>query len=381
MVGGRGGGLRLLVLVPLLVAGAAAPAVGLDEVVTKRVVRVRDLPTLSGQVVPLLELGVETYGRLNATRDNVVLIGHFLAGDGHAAGRLGDASGPVGWWDALIGPGLAIDTNRLFVVSLDLPCNMKVKSPAVVTTGPSTVDPRTGRRYGLDFPAFGVRDMVRAQRAALDALGVRRLVAVIGPSMGGMLAWQWAVEFPDHMDLIVPASAPITFSASQRAGMQAAAAAVRADPQWAFGAYADLGTDPSLGVAMAMQGLSAIAAGPVAQWSFWLNLQRHLADARRFDANHYLSLIDLHLGWDLGSELGSREAAYRRIRARVLVLGSQDDDFVTPALLREATGELQAAGASARLVLVAGRNGHLSVLDDARLFGPALAQELARVTP
>ncbi|MCO5166806.1 MAG: alpha/beta fold hydrolase [Planctomycetes bacterium] len=359
----------------------ASPAAALDEVVTKRVVRVRDLPTLSGQVLPLLELGVETYGRLNAARDNVVLLSHFLAGDGHAAGRLGDPSGPVGWWDALIGPGHAIDTDRLFVVSMDLPCNMKVGSPAVVTTGPSTVDPRTGRRYGLDFPAFGVRDMVRAQRAVLDALGVRRLVAVIGPSMGGMIAWQWAVEFPDFMDLVVPASAPVTFTEAQRAGMRSAALAVRSDPQWAFGGYADAGTDPSFGVAMAMHGLSAIAAGPMAQWRFWLDLPRHLADARRYDANHYLWLLDLHVGWDLGAELGSREAAYRRVRARVLVLGSQDDDFVTPTDLRQATGELQAAGGSARLVLVAGRNGHLSVLEDARLFGPALAQELARVAP
>lgn len=361
---------------------AATPASALDEVVTRRAVRVRDVPTLSGQVLPLLELGVETYGRLDATRDNVVLMCHFLAGDGHAAGRLGDAKGPVGWWDELIGPGKAIDTDRFFVVSMDLPCNMKVgKTSWVLTTGPSTVDPRTGRRYGLDFPALSVRDMVRCQRAVLDALGVRRLAAVIGPSMGGMIAWQWAVEFPDYVDLVVAASAPVTFTASQRSGMRSAALAVRSDPQWAFGRYAELGTDPSFGVCMAMRGLSAVVSGPTDAWTFWLNLPTYLADARRYDANHYLYLIDLHVGWDLGSELGSREAAYRRVRARVLVMGSEDDDFVTPDDLRDVVREASAEGVQARLVFVPGAHRHLSVLEDAALFGPAIAQELARLAP
>lgn len=363
------------------VALGAAPALALDEVVTKRAVRVRDVPTLSGDVLPVLELGVETYGRLNATADNVVLVCHYLAGDGHAAGRLGDASGPVGWWDDLIGPGAAIDTDRLFVVSMDLPCNMNVKSRSVLTTGPSTIDPRTGKPYGLDFPALSVRDMVRCQRAILDALGVRRLVAVVGPSMGGMIAWQWAVEFPDFMDLIVAASAPVTFTPSDRSGMRSAAAAVRSDPQWAFGRYLELGTDPSFGVCMAMRGLSAVVSGPTDLWSFWLDLPSYLAEARRYDANHYLALIDLHVGWDLGAALGSRAAAYRRVRARVLVMGSEDDDFVTPAELRAAAREAAAQGVSTRVVLVRGTHGHLSVLDDAALFGPAIAQELGRLAP
>lgn len=358
-----------------------APALALDEVVTRRPVRVRDVPTLAGEVLPLLELGVETYGALNATRDNVVLVCHYLAGDGHAAGRLDDASGPVGWWDELIGPGAAIDTDRFFVVSMDLPCNLKVDSGPVVTTGPSTIDPRTGRPYGLEFPALSVRDMVRCQRAILDAMGVRRLAAVVGPSMGGMIAWQWAVEFPDFMDLIVPVGAPVTFTSSDRSGMRSAGLAVRSDPQWAFGRYRELGTDPAFGVCMAMRGLSAIVGGSTDLWTFWLNLPTYLADARRYDANHYLYLIDLHVGWDLGAELGSREAALRRVRARALILGSEDDDFVTPADLREVAREARAAGVDGRLVLVRGSHGHLSVLEDAALLGPAIAQELARLAP
>lgn len=367
----RGWAIRAMLV--LLAGVGVGPAAGLDEVVTRRVVRVQPFTTLSGAVLPSLELGVETYGTLRPAKDNVVLLSHYLAGDGHAAGRLGSASGPVGWWDELVGPGLAIDTDRFFVVSIDLPCGMKVKSPDVTTTGPSTIDPRTGRRYGLGFPALTVRDMVLAQRAILDAMGLGKLVAAIGPSMGGMIALQWAVELPDQVQLVVSASGPMTFTAAERAGQVWAAATVTSDPQWMFGEYADRGADPALGLAAALYGGEGLL--------LWMNLPQRLATTRELDANHYLWLSELHRRWELGSELGSRAAALRRVRARVVLVGSRDDLYVTPDELRVAARELGAAGVSSRIELVRGRHGHLSVLDDAPLFGPVIAQELAPLAP
>ena len=196
----------------LSVLFAAAPAAALDEVVTKRRAVIRDFTFESGEQVPELELGVETYGRLNPARDNVILICHFLAGDSHAAGYYGPDRVREGWWNDLIGPGQAIDTDRFFVVCMDLPCNMKAtKDPMVVSGGPASLDPATGRAYGADWPTTTVRDMVRSQRAVLDMLGVRKLVAVTGPSLGGMLAWQFAIEYPDYVGLAIPVGAPVTF--------------------------------------------------------------------------------------------------------------------------------------------------------------------------
>lgn len=361
-------------LVFLLLA-AAAPGRALDALVTKRVVRVPSFPLAGGHVLPEVELGVETCGRLAPTRDNVVLICHYLAGDSHAAGRYDRADPAPGWWDELIGPGLPIDTDRWFVVSTDLLCNMRVKDPRVVATGPASIDPRTGRRYGDRFPQVTVRDQVRAQRAVLDALGVRRLRAVVGPSLGGMVAWQWAVEFPDYLDLIVPVAAPVTFSAAERAGMSSAALAITSDPAWLGGEYAAFGVEPVAGVAMALYGLSELTAGRVL--TFWWGLPTYVRRAREYEAACYLRLIQLHLGWDLGAELGSRAAALRLMRARAVVVGFDDDEFVTPDELRDAAAELGPAGVRSELVLLPGGHGHLSALEELPQLGPVLRRALA----
>lgn len=362
-----------LALATLLLLGSDAAA--LDAVVTKRTVRVPSFAFQSGEVIPRLDLGVETYGTLNRTRDNVVLIAHFLAGDSHAAGRYARTDPQRGWWDALIGPGKPIDTDRFYVVSTDLPCNLKAgKDPRVVTTGPSTVDPRTGRSYGLRFPKTTVRDMVHAQRGVLTALGVRRLKAVVGPSLGGMIAWQWAIEFPTLMDVVVPVSAPVTFSSLERTGFQNAALTVRADPSWLFGEYARYGSDPSFGVAMAMYGLSDVAQGRamLLPWLLYTYVQR----ARQYDANHYLYMLDLHQDYDLGKEHGSRATAFRRVRARVAVVGFDDDEFIKASRLRAAGRELVAAGVRSRVDIVRGTQGHLSTLHDLGSLAPVLRREL-----
>lgn len=366
---------RRALLAAALLLILTGPAAALDEVVHKRVVVARDFPLLSGETLPELRLGVETYGQLDPTGENAVLVCHFFAGDSHAAGRKGAQDPERGWWDALIGPGKPLDTDRFFVVSTDLPCGMMVKDPWVVTTGPSSIDPRTGEPYGMRFPATSLRDLVRAQRAVLDALGVRRLACVTGPSLGGMLALSWAVEYPDFVERAVPVAAPLEFSAQERAGFRSAALAIQADPSWAFGDYARYGTEPLLGVAMALRGLSAIAEGR--GWQLpWL-LPSYLADARRFDANHYLYTLAIHEGYDLAGPYATREAALQRVRARVVLIGFDDDRFVTPEELAAGRDELAAAGVAVELAIVPGRHGHLSAVEDLDVIAPPLAAALA----
>src|ERR1700746_2333639 len=162
-----------------------------------------------------VRVAYETYGTLAPERDNVILVCHALSGDAHAAGfaktpsgestrdgfgaddRDGTAGKALGWWDGMIGPGKAFDTNRYFVISTNLLGGCRG------TTGPSSLDPATGRAYGSDFPVITVADMVRTERAFLDELGIARLAAVAGGSLGGMQAFEWAIRFPDQVDSVV----------------------------------------------------------------------------------------------------------------------------------------------------------------------------------
>lgn len=350
-----------LLSLSLLLTTLVPPALGLDEVVRKRAVKVSNFKTESGDTIPQLRLGVEAYGKLAPTRDNVVLICHFFAGDSHAAGRYPGQT-EKGWWDALIGPGKPIDTDRWRVICTDLPAGMMVKRSTVVTTGPRTIDPTTGKPYGLRFPTLTVRDHVRAQKAILDQLGIRHLRAVVGPSLGGMLAWQWAIEYPAFLDVAIPVGAPTRFDSLKRWGFRASQWAIQSDPYWASGDYYSSGFEPDFGVAMALHGLNEIRTGKA--FLLPMLLPRYLKDAERFDANHYLRTIELHLAYDLGQEYGSLQAALRRVRSKVIVVGYEDDDFIESDTLRTAKRDLDAAGVRNELVLLQGTEGHLSVLYD-----------------
>jgi len=361
---------RPLQALALSLVALAPSALALDEVVSKRVLRVQNFQFVSGETIPELRLGFETYGRLNPRRDNAVLICHFFAGDSHAAGRYSASASREGWWNELIGPGLPIDTDRYYVVCTDLPVGMMAKRDTVVTTGPRTVDPRTGEAYGADFPRTFFHDMVAAQRLVLNHLGVRRLRLVTGPSMGGMLALQWAVSRPSDMDLVLAVSAPISFTYEQRFGFQSAGWAIRSDPLWLGGDYLKYGVEPHDGIALALHGLSALEAGEayLLPWR-WLSFRE---DAKRFDANTYLQTIDMHTAYTLGAEYGSQEVGLRRIRSRVVLLGSSDDPFITPEQLEEAEQALNAAGVRVERRTFAGENGHLSCLEDQDEMAPAL---------
>ncbi len=173
----------------------------------------------------------ETYGRLNRARSNAVLVFHALSGDHHAAGKHSAHDSKPGWWDNMIGPGKAFDTNRLFVICAN------VLGGCRGTTGPASTDPATGRPYGLSFPVVTLRDMVRAQKTLVDHLGIRRLLAVSGASMGGMMALQWAVDYPKSVRCVVPIATAAYQSPKNIALQDVGRRAIMSDPDWNGGQY------------------------------------------------------------------------------------------------------------------------------------------------
>ncbi|MCG0237826.1 MAG: homoserine O-acetyltransferase [Firmicutes bacterium] len=204
----------------------------------------RPLVLESGRTLAPVEVAFETYGRLTPERDNAVLICHALTGDSHVAGRYHPDDPRPGWWDDAVGPGKAIDTNRYFVI-----CS-NVLGGCRGTTGPSSLNPATGRPYGLDFPLITVRDMVRVQAALLDYLGIPRVLAVIGGSLGAMQAIEWAVTYPDRLLGVIPIAGAarlhpqgIAFNAVQRQ-------AILNDPDFRGGQYYP-GPGPVRGLALA----------------------------------------------------------------------------------------------------------------------------------
>ena len=186
----RGGVLAAAALLALgLSCGAAMSQ---EQAVEKRVFDGGAYQTRGGGTIANARIGYQTMGKLNEAGDNAVLVAHFFSGNSHAFGRIGGANGTVGWWDGIIGPGKPIDTDRFFVVSSDTLVNVNVGDPNTTTTGPATINPDTGRPYGMAFPVVSMRDFVEVQKRLLDSLGVRRLALVAGPSNGGLHAMEWA---------------------------------------------------------------------------------------------------------------------------------------------------------------------------------------------
>jgi homoserine O-acetyltransferase len=173
-------------------------------IVEKKVFVMPSLRMQGGETVEDVRVGWESYGTLNADKSNAILVTHFFSGTSHAAGKYRESDAVAGYWDPLIGPGRAIDTDRYFVISSDTLVNLNVNSPDVVTTGPASINPDTGKHYGLTFPVVTFRDMIEVQRALIDSLGIGKLKAVVGPSMGALQAFEWAAAYPDRMERIVP---------------------------------------------------------------------------------------------------------------------------------------------------------------------------------
>jgi homoserine O-acetyltransferase len=312
-----------------------------DPVGNRRFLPIGTVALEQGGNIPAVRIAYETFGELNPTRSNAVLVLHALTGDSHLAGLPGNGHPTAGWWGGIVGPGLAIDTNRWFVVAPNM------LGGCQGSTGPSTYSP-DGTEWGARFPFLTIRDQVTAQVAFSDALGIDRWAAAIGGSMGGMHALEWAVGYPDRVERVAILAAPETTNADQIATGSIQKDVIRMDPAFADGHYYDAaeGEGPHRGLALARRiallsyrspgelndrfsrswqsGVTPLGGGGRYAVESYLDFHGNKF-TRRFDANSYITLVEAMNSHDVGRDRGGIPAALARVTARALVLGIDTD--------------------------------------------------------
>jgi homoserine O-acetyltransferase len=349
---------------------------GLD----RRAVLPAPLMLACGQTLPGLEIGYETYGRLNADGSNAILICHALTMDQHVA-SVHPRTGKPGWWPRMVGPGLPIDPARHFIIASN------VLGGCSGTTGPGSIDPETGKRFSMAFPVITIRDMVNAQARLLDHLGVARLAAVVGGSMGGMQALDWAVAHPDRVQSVIAIACAARHSAQNIAFHEVGRQAIMADPNWAGGDYPD-DRPPTAGLAVArmaahitylseagltekfgrrLQNRDTLGFGFDAEFQVESYLRHQgLAFTERFDANSYLFITRALDYFDLAAPHGGQLArAFTGTRARFAVISFTSDWLYPTAESRRIVRALNAAGAAVSFVELESPYGHDAFLLDA----------------
>ncbi|WP_330455699.1 homoserine O-acetyltransferase [Streptomyces sp. NBC_00820] len=349
--------------------------------------REKPLPLEAGGELPGVRLAFETWGRLAPDRSNAVLVLHALTGDSHAAGPAGPGHPSPGWWDALIGAGLALDTDRWFVVAPN------VLGGCQGSTGPSSHRP-DGRRWGGDFPFLTQRDQVAVETGLADDLGIERWALVIGGSMGGMRALEWAVTYPERTDALLLLATTAAATAEQIAWANIQLHAVRADPHWRGGDYHDAapGRGPHAGLGLARRlahvtyrsepELAArFGRTPQGAEDPWRGgryqvesyLDHHAAKlVRRFDAGSYVTLVEAMNSHDVGRDRGGTRTALRRVTARTLVAGVGSDRLYPLSQQAELAAGIPAAD---RLRVIESHYGHDGFLIEAEQVA-ALVREL-----
>jgi homoserine O-acetyltransferase/O-succinyltransferase len=366
--------------------------VGSAGVVPASVAVLRDVRLTSGRALPEVQVVYETYGTLSPGRDNAILVCHALSGDAHVAGwspgqgvSAGDAatgdpdSAPAsaprpGWWDPMVGPGKSFDTDRYFVI-----CS-NVLGGCSGTTGPSSTDPETGRPYGLDFPVVTVEDMVDVQARLLDELGIERVLAVVGGSMGGMQAISWAQRFPERVASCLALATTWRLAAQAIAFNEVGRTAILNDPSFAGGDYYDTGEQPRAGLAIArmighitylsdesmrakfgrrLRGGEGLAFDFVTEFE----VEGYLAYqgkrfTERFDANTYLYMTKAMDYFDLSQGYGSLADAVAGSPVRWLALSYSSDWLFPTAESRELVDALASGGAEVSFAEIDTPYGH-----------------------
>jgi homoserine O-acetyltransferase len=349
----------------------------------------------SGARLNSISVAYETLGQISRRRDNVVLICHALTGDSHVSGVYHPADKRPGWWDDVVGPGKAVDTNRYFVL-----CS-NVLGGCQGTTGPSSINPETGVPYGRHFPIVTVRDIVRVQRELLNHLGITQAQAVIGGSLGGMQAIEWAVSYPELVAGVVPIAASGRFHPQGIALNEVQRQAITKDPEYKGGWYYP-GPGPQAGLATArMLGMityrsdesmwkqfgretKGSADSPFRGFEASFEVESYLhhqgeALVKRFDANSYLYLtraMDLH---DIGRGRGGYREAYEMVKARSLVVGIRSDLLFPTYQQVEMASLLARAGNKVNYFEMDSPWGHDAFLMDYHLLEEPIREFLAQL--
>ncbi|MCM8796665.1 MAG: homoserine O-acetyltransferase [Candidatus Omnitrophica bacterium] len=324
----------------------------------------------SGEKLGPITIAYETYGRLNKNRDNAILIAHALSGDAHAAGFHEGDKNP-GWWDAMIGPAKAFDTDKYFVI-----CS-NVLGGCKGSTGPSSINPKTNKPYALEFPLITIKDMVDCQRELIDYLGIKKLLSVVGGSMGGMQVLQWLVSYPERINSAIPIATTLKHSPQQIAFNEVGRQTVMADHNWKAGNYYG-GQPPAKGLAVArmighityMSDISmAEKFGRVKKankepFKFTADFEvegylRYRGDnfVKRFDANSYLYITKAMDNFDLleGRDIHN---LFKGISAKVMVISFKSDWLYPSYQSKEIVRACKLAGLEATYCEIDSTYGH-----------------------
>ena len=352
----------------------------------------------SGETLEHIEMAYETWGELSEKSDNAVLVCHALTGDSHAYGDIEEGHPTPGWWNGLIGPGCALDTKKYFIVCVN------VLGGCQGSTGPASINPKTGKQFGPDFPVITIRDIVRCQRRVADHLGIDKWNCVIGGSMGGMQVLEWGVMFPDRVSSLAPLATTLRASAQQIAWSAIGRTSLSLDPRFRGGNYyrAAPGDGPTAGLAIARslaqttyrseevysKRFGRDLVDPRSIYGLWDRFQvESYLDyhgeklARRFDANSYLVLnraMDLH---DLERDRGSLKNALERIARVPVITLSISSDALYPAYQQEELKEaINQAGGDCEYHMIDSPDGHDGFLLAVKEIGVHLESFLSKVS-
>ncbi len=384
---------RALALVAI--ALFAATAAGYDGTVDKKTFTLPSYTTVGGKTIKNVRVGYETYGTLNAAGDNAIFIPHFFTGTSHAAGKYAASDVAPGIWDAIIGSGKPIDTDKYFVISADTLVNVGTKDPKVVTTGPASVDPDTGKPYGMTFPVVAYRDSVRVHKALVDSLGVKKLQAVAGASGGSLQAMEWGALYPDFVARVVHVIGPgFDIHPYVVEWLDVWVMPIRIDPKWNGGDY--YGKDePSDGVAKALE-IVTISTRHFgwAEKTFgykWADAAKNPADAignvyaiedtlskagvaraKAIDANSMIYMAKANQLYRLSDD------EIKGMKAKLLLVPASSDMIFPPELAKRAAERYRAQGGVAEVFVIEGDGGHLDGLLAISKAGDAIRAFLAK---
>lgn len=337
-----------------------------------------------GKTLAPIDMAYETYGELNEAGDNVILICHALSGSAHVAGLNSPDDRKPGWWDIMVGPGKGIDTSKYFVICSNF------LGGCSGTTGPSAINPATGKQYGLDFPIITIADMVKVQKILLDKLGIKELLAVIGGSVGGMQVLQWAIEYPDFVKSAIPIATTSHLGAQSIAFDAVGRNAILADPNFAGGQYTnENGPDRGLAIARMIGHITYLSEQGMREkfgrqlrnsdsYNYDINSEFSVETyldyqgqsfVERFDSNSYLYLTKAADYFDLVKDYGSLKKAFAKTKCRFLLISFASDWLFTPVQSRTMVNALVANDKDVSYCDITSPYGHDAFLLEPEVLG------------
>lgn len=374
--------MKIKIILPLFILLLSNAVYSETILVKKQHFTTEDFTTVSGATLPKVDIGWESYGKLNKNKDNVILITHYFSGTSHAAGKYKADDALAGYWDALIGPGKAIDTNKYFVISSDTLVNANWHDPNVITTGPASINPKTNKPYGLDFPVVTITDFVEVQKRLLDSLGINKLHAVIGASMGSFQALEWAVRYPEQVERLVHVIGAATMDAWTVSALEKWAMPIRLDKNWQQGNYYNK-ERPLAGLTATLLNITQDAMHPLIYNASFPNFEvlddgalqdirtlpkvnqvleaRALAKAKLQDANHVLYLVRASQLFTAGRSANLTDAL-KKVQAKTLLLPATNDLLLRPENVRKMDSIMDELGKEVTISEIAGSWGHLDGL-------------------